>query len=128
RNIAGLDGGEPLVRVSPEEITGAGIKRVPRMAGVEGGKPTLEDGRILDVGSVLWCTGFKETYPWIKLGILDEAGRVKHERGVATSEPGLYFVGLRSQSSIRSSLVDGVGEDARYVVDRIAARRSITIL
>jgi len=39
---------------------------------------------------------------------------------VATSQAGLYFIGLRGQRSVRSSLVDGVGDDAKFVVDRIA--------
>jgi putative flavoprotein involved in K+ transport len=120
RGIAVVEGGQPLVRVRPQDLAAAGIERVPRVAGVEEGKPRLEDGRVLDVGTVIWCTGFRETYPWIKLPITDEAGRVMHQEGVATSQPGLYFVGLRAQRSLRSSLIDGVGDDARYVVDRIA--------
>jgi putative flavoprotein involved in K+ transport len=124
KGVASVEHGQPLVRVRPEDIAAAGIERVARVAGVERGKPGLEDGRVLDAGTVIWCTGFKETYPWIKLPILDETGRVKHERGVVTSQPGLYFVGLRGQSSIRSSLIDGVGADARHVVERIAMRRT----
>ncbi len=124
RGIAVVEGGQPLVRIRPQDLVTAGVERVPRVAGVENGRPRLDDGRVLDVGTVVWCTGFRETYPWINLPITDETGRVRHERGVATAQPGLYFVGLRGQRSVRSSLVDGVGEDARYVVDRIAARRS----
>jgi putative flavoprotein involved in K+ transport len=123
RGIAVGDGGQPLVRVRPQDITAAGIERVPRTAGVREGRPRLDDGRVLDVGTVIWCTGFKETYPWIKLPITDEAGRVMHLEGVVTSQPGLYFVGLRAQRSLRSSLIDGVGDDARYVVEKIAGRR-----
>jgi putative flavoprotein involved in K+ transport len=118
-----LDRGQPLVRVRQEDIAAAGIERVPRMAGGQGGRPRLDDGRVLEVGTVIWCTGFQQTYSWIRLPILDEAGHVAHRRGVVTSVPGLYFVGLPGQSSIRSSLVDGAGEDAKYVVGKIAVRR-----
>jgi putative flavoprotein involved in K+ transport len=124
RGIAVGERGQPLVRVRPQELVAAGIMRVPRVASVEGGKPRLEDGRVLDAGTVVWCTGFRETYGWIDLQITDETGHLNHERGVSTSQPGLYFVGLRGQHSLRSSLVDGVGEDARYVVDRIAGART----
>lgn len=123
RGIAAGERGQPLVRVRPQDLAAAGIERVPRVAGVQDGKPRLEDGRVLDAGTVIWCTGFRETYPWIKLPITDEAGRVMHQQGVVTSQPGLYFVGLRAQRSLRSSLIDGVGDDARYVVEKIAGRR-----
>lgn len=115
--------GQPLVRISPEELLAAGVERMPRVAGVDGGKPRLEDGRVLDAGSVVWSTGFDHTYPWIKLPITDEAGHVMHDRGVVTSQPGLYFLGLPFQYRISSSLIAGVGDDARYVVEKIAARR-----
>ena len=63
-------------------------------------------------------------YSWIKLPITDEAGQVMQARGVVDSQPGLYFVGIPFRSSIRSSLIDGIGGDAKYVVEKIAARRS----
>jgi putative flavoprotein involved in K+ transport len=39
-----------------------------------------------------------------------------------TSEPGLYFVGLMFQYSAGSSVIPGVGRDARYVVRELVAR------
>jgi putative flavoprotein involved in K+ transport len=119
-----LSRGQPLVRVKPKDLAAAGVERVPRVAGAQGGKPRLEDGRVLEVGSVVWCTGFDHSYPWIKLPITDEAGHLQHKRGVVPSQPGLYFVGIPFQHRISSSLIDGVGEDANYVVEKIAARRT----
>lgn len=112
--------GQPLVRVKSADLAAAGVERVPRVAGVESGKPRLEDGRVLDVGTVVWCTGFDHTYPWIKLPITDSSGHIAHVRGVLESQPGLYFVGIPFQFGIRSSLIDGVGDDTKFVVDRIA--------
>ena len=120
--------GQPLVRIKPAHLAAAGIERVPRVAGVQEGKPRLEDGRALDVGTVVWCTGFDHSYPWIKLPITDEAGHLKHRRGVVESQPGLYFVGIPFQHRISSSLIDGVGEDAAYIVEKISPGRSITSL
>jgi putative flavoprotein involved in K+ transport len=116
--------GQPLVRIKPAHLAAAGVERVPRVTGVQDGKPRLEDGRVLEVGTVVWCTGFDHSYPWIKLPITDEAGHLQHTRGVVPSQPGLYFVGVPFQHRISSSLIDGVGEDAEYVVEKIAARRS----
>jgi putative flavoprotein involved in K+ transport len=115
--------GLPLARVKPADLQAAGVERVyPRTVGVRDGLPLLEDGRVLDVTNVIWCTGFKPAYDWIALSIFDDDGEPIHERGVVVSEPGLYFVGLFFQSAAVSSLVGGVGKDAEYVADKIAAR------
>ena len=122
RRMAGLvasSRGQPLVRVRPKHLAAAGVERVPKVAGVQNGRPRLEDGRVMDVGTVVWCTGFEHSYPWIKLPITDEAGHVQHKRGVVESQPGLSFVGLPFQYRLSSSLIAGVGDDAQYVVDKI---------
>jgi putative flavoprotein involved in K+ transport len=87
-----LSHGLPLVRVKPKDITAAGIKRVPQMTGVRNGLALLEDGRILDVANIIWCTGFRPGFSWIDLPILKEEEPI-HEHGVVANEPGLYFVG-----------------------------------
>jgi putative flavoprotein involved in K+ transport len=50
--------GTPLIRIKPNELASAGVERTPRTVGVRDGKPLLEDGRVLDVSNVIWCTGF----------------------------------------------------------------------
>ncbi len=112
----------PLARVKPKDIAAAGIERVPRTVGVRHGSPTLEDGRVLDVTNVIWCTGFRPDFGWIDLPIFSEDGEPVHERGVVESEPGLYFVGLFFLSALTSSLVGGVGRDAEYIAKHIASR------
>jgi putative flavoprotein involved in K+ transport len=115
--------GVPLGRVKPTDLQAAGVERVyPRTVGVRDGLPLLEDGRVLDVANVIWCTGFKPAYDWIALPILDEDGQPRHERGVVETEPGLYFVGLFFQSAATSSLIGGVDRDAAYIARKIAAR------
>ena len=116
--------GTPLVRIRESDFAAAGIARVPRVEGVEGGKPRLDDGRPLDVRNVVWCTGFKHDYSWIKLPAAAGGDIPAHERGVVLSEPVLYFIGLPFQFGHNSALIDGVGRDAEYVVSRIAATRT----
>ena len=87
--------------------------RVPKTVGVTGGLPMLEDGRVLDVANVIWCTGYRHDLSWIELPIFGEDGELQHERGVVTSEPGLYFVGLFFQYSAASNVIPGVPSDAR---------------
>ena len=116
----------PLIRVKPKDIVRAGVQRVPRVAGVKDGLPLLEDGRVLDVANVIWCTGFRQDFSWIDLPILDEDGEPKHRRGIVADEPGLFFVGLFFQYSVTSDVITGVSRDAEYVAKHIAARRAST--
>jgi len=112
--------GAPLIRVKLKDLAAAGVGQVPRTVGIEDGRPVLEDGRVVDVSNVIWCTGFREEFPWIELPIFGEDGRPLHERGVVVGEPGLYFVGLLFQYAATSDVLPGVGRDAEYIAKHIA--------
>jgi putative flavoprotein involved in K+ transport len=114
--------GAPLIRVKLKDLAASGVEQVPRTVGLEDGRPVLEDGRVLDVSNVIWCTGFREEFPWIELPIFGEDGRPLHERGVVVREPGLYFVGLLFQYAATSDVLPGVGRDAEYIAKHIASR------
>ena len=118
-----LHHGEPLVRTKPQDLVAAGVTRVPRVTRIENGRPVLEDGRVLDVSNVIWCTGFNSGFSWIDLPVFDADGDAKHDAGVVTSERGLYFVGLKFLYAASSSAIHGVGRDAARIVDRISATR-----
>jgi len=115
--------GIPLARVRPKDIAAAGIERVPRTAGTQGGLPVLDDGRVLDVANVIWCTGFVPDFAWIDLPAFAADGGPLHRRGVVGSAPGLYFVGLFFLYALASPLVGGVGRDAEHVAAHIASSR-----
>ena len=116
-----LHGGGPLIRVKPRDLQAAGVQRVPRTVGVSDGKPVLEDGRVLDVANVIWCTGFHPGFSWIDIPVFGEHEPV-HRRGVVESAPGLYFVGLDFLYAFSSTMIHGVGRDADYVVKELAGR------
>src|SRR5829696_8850195 len=112
--------GAPLIRVKLKDLAAAGVEQVLRTVGIDDGRPVLEDGRVLDVSNVIWCTGFREEFPWIDLPAFGEDGRPLHERGVVVGEPGLYIVGLRFQYAGTSDVLPGVGRDAEYIAKHIA--------
>jgi putative flavoprotein involved in K+ transport len=116
--------GAPLARVKPKGLTAAGIRRVPRTVGARDGFPVLEDGRVMDVANVIWCTGFRPDFGWIDLPVFDDDGGPAHERGVVGSQPGLYFAGLFFLSALTSSLIAGVGTDAEHIAEHIASGRA----
>jgi putative flavoprotein involved in K+ transport len=94
------------------------VEQVPRTVGVRDGLPMLEDGRVLDVTNVIWCTGFRQDFGWIDVPVFDGDGEPQHEGGIA-SEPGLYFLGLDFLYAFTSENVGGVGRDARRIARRI---------
>lgn len=116
-------GGGPLLRIRSGDLAAAGVERYDsRVVGVQAGMPVLEDGRVLDVANVVWCTGFRPDYEWINApDVVGEDGWPKGARGVATA-PGLYFLGVPFQYGFTSMLVAGAGRDAGHIVDRIAER------
>ena len=63
------------------------------------------------IRSVIWATGFRRSYPWLQLPVLDERGEIRHERGV-TPAAGLYVLGLDNMRRRNSMMIDGVGNDA----------------
>jgi len=119
-------GGMPLIRTRSQDLVAAGVTRVPRVAGVRDGQPLLEDGAVLPVASVVWCTGFDLGRSWIQLPVFDERGEPKQARGVVPGEPGLYFVGPHFLYSASSTMIHGVGRDASRVADVIARRTATT--
>ena len=116
--------GEPLIRVKPKDLAAVGVERIPRVTGVQSGLPQLEDGRSVDVGNVVWCTGFQPGFSWIDLPVLGPQEPL-HRRGVVESEPGLYFIGLKFLYSVSSEQIQGVGRDAGYIAGKIAARHEM---
>lgn len=75
------------------------------------------------IRSIVWATGYALDFSWVDLPIFDEWGCPRHVRGV-TEQPGLYAVGLPWLYSEPSSVFAGVGDDARYVVERLVEHRS----
>ena len=115
--------GGPLLRVKAADLEAAGVERlVARTTGAADGLPVTDDGRVLDVRNVVWCTGFRNDYGWIKLPLAGPDGFPDQERGVSQVFPGLYFVGMLFLHSFSSMLILGTGRDAGYVARHIARR------
>jgi putative flavoprotein involved in K+ transport len=121
-----LSQGGPLIRVKPAQLEAADVRRAPRVLGVRDGLPLLDDGRSLDVANVVWCTGFNAGFDWIDLPIFDAHaaghGEPEHEAGVVPEAPGLYFVGLHFLYAFSSTMIHGVGRDAKRIARAVAAR------
>jgi putative flavoprotein involved in K+ transport len=82
--------------------------------------PTEADLRADGIRTVVWATGFRRQYEWLKVPVLDERGEIRHEGGV-TDLPGLYVIGLYFLRRRKSSFIDGVGRDALDLTTHLAA-------
>jgi putative flavoprotein involved in K+ transport len=91
------------------------VRAVPTTGGVRG-----LDLRHAGIGTVLWATGYRREYPWLRVPVLSRTGEIRHSGGV-TPAPGLYVVGQRWQSRRNSSFLDGVRHDAVTVVEQVRA-------
>jgi putative flavoprotein involved in K+ transport len=112
--------GAPLVRVKLAELVDAGVHHVEaRTTGVRDGKPQLADGTVVDVANVVWCTGFRQDFSFIRPSVTEDDGWPRDEGGVVPELPGLYFMGLLFQRGFSSMLVGGAGRDARYIAGRV---------
>ncbi|WP_433161024.1 flavin-containing monooxygenase [Kribbella sp. CA-247076] len=116
--------GQFLIRQKEKDLLAVGIERVPRITGVVDGRPQTEDGVLLDVANVIWCTGFLPDFGWIDLPGLDASSRIASQRGAVVGQPGLYVLGQEFQYMFNSHTTGGVGKDAAYIVKQIALTSS----
>jgi putative flavoprotein involved in K+ transport len=114
---------DTLIGSSPGEMTKRyGVELKPRLFDAEGRRVRFDDGSELPVDAVIWATGYRSDYSWIKLPILAEDGRLRHRRGV-TDVPGLYFLGLTWQHTRGSALIGFIKDDAEFIAAKIAEYR-----
>lgn len=109
----------PLIRTKSKDLAAAGVRFVPRVAGVENGLPVMADGTRLDVSNVIWCTGFQDDFGWIDPALLDRGRAPRQRRGVAVDSPGLFFLGQEFMYAAASATLPGSCRDARYLAGRI---------
>ena len=119
-------GGGPLLRYRTKDLLAAGVERtLARTVGVERGLPVLDGGRVVEVRNVVWCTGFRPDFSWIRFPLaVGEDGYPVQYRGTAASTPGLYFTGLPFLHSFTSMLIAGSARDAECVARHIVKERA----
>lgn len=81
----------------------------------------LRDGRIK---TVVWATGFKPDYSWLKLPVYNSKGAIKHDGGVV-GLPGVYTLGHSILRSRKSSFIYGADDDARFTAGHIGEHLNV---
>ncbi|MBO9597557.1 MAG: NAD(P)-binding domain-containing protein [Cohnella sp.] len=97
----------------------------PRASTVDGDRVIFNDGSSAKFRNIVWATGFRSDYDWIRIeGLFHEDGTPKHRMG-ETEVPGLYFLGLAWQTCRGSALMGWVKHDAEYVAEKLFPQRGV---
>jgi dimethylaniline monooxygenase (N-oxide forming) len=91
--------GEAHPTVSADLLTRIGHGRVtvkPNIDRIDGSVVHFVDGTSASVDTIVWCTGYKITFPFLDPSVLGTAGNhvPLYRRVVHPRLPGLYFIGL----------------------------------
>ncbi|WGQ09965.1 NAD(P)/FAD-dependent oxidoreductase [Pedobacter gandavensis] len=78
--------------------------------------PSSIDLKSAGIKTIIWATGYRRSYPWLHIDVLDAQGEIKHQGGI-TAIPGLLVLGMRRQIRYNSNFIDGVGKDAELLAD-----------
>ena len=122
------------LKAQPQPVLGLSLKQAlqegqvqvkPRATGADGNVVQFADGSQAQVRTVIWATGYRQDWSWIRIpGALGESGQPRGQQGVSTT-PGLFFLGFPWQPSRGSALVGWVGNDARRLAARLAAKEQV---
>ncbi|WP_230086048.1 hypothetical protein [Halomonas sp. 328] len=69
---------------------------------------------------MLWATGFRPDFSWLRVPVFDARGRLKHHGGIVAA-PGLYVLGLPFLRRRKSASLYGADDDARELSGHLAA-------
>jgi putative flavoprotein involved in K+ transport len=75
------------------------------------------------IGAVIWTSGYRPDYGWVKFPVFDGMGFPQQVDG-RSAVPGLYFMGVHWMRKNKSPILYGVGEDAEVVARQIVESRS----
>jgi putative flavoprotein involved in K+ transport len=116
--------GELVIGTNRRRLKKAGVRFRPRLVDAQGQTARFADGSSVDVPVVIWATGYRSDYSWIRIPGVVADGHVVHRRGVVTDVRGLYFLGLSWQYTRGSALLGFVADDATYLAEQIATPAS----
>ncbi len=114
---------DPVIGVNLRQLKRCGVEVRQRALAASERTVRFADGSELQVDAVIWATGYRPDYSWIRLPVVDPNGGVRHRRGV-TDVPGLYFLGLPWQHTRGSALLGWVKDDAEFLGGQIEALRA----
>ena len=71
-----------------------------------------------NINSIIWTTGFKGDFSYLKLPVFNDDGILKHTEGISDIE-GLYFLGLPWLRKRKSGIILGIKEDSEFIAEKL---------
>ena len=97
-----------------------------RTLGFEGQTAIFGDESQIEIDNVIWSTGYQSDYSWVQVpGVINQNSKPVHRRGISPVA-GVYFLGLLWLSRLGSTQLNGVGHDAKHLVEYINKTSSST--
>jgi putative flavoprotein involved in K+ transport len=88
---------------APERFAPTRVEAAPRLAIDVAKEP---------IATIVFATGFRPDYSWLRVPVLDAKGRLRHDGGIVAA-PGLYTLGLNFMRRRKSSYIHGAEDDVR---------------
>ncbi len=105
-----------------QRLRSGALQRRPMFESVTRDGVVWAPGEHEPVDTLLFATGFRPHVPFLDgLNALHPDGTLRQTNGIATHEPGLYFVGYPRQRNFASATLRGVGHDAAVVHKAMSA-------
>ena len=75
------------------------------------------------LAAMIWTSGYRPDYGWVKFPVFDEMGFPVQMDG-RSDVPGLFFMGVHWMRKMKSPILYGVGEDAEIVARQLVEQRT----
>jgi len=115
------------ISYSKQPIIGTPVKQILKRKNVKPVGKTLHcdndniithQSKLKSIKNIIWATGYRPNFNWIKGLELDKEQYPIHYRGVSNMK-GLYFLGLPWLYTRGSATLGGIKKDARYLAEHI---------
>lgn len=115
-----MEGRQPIIGTDVKKILNRkNVIAVGRTDDAKGQEIETEKLMLKDVKNIIWATGYKPNFKWIKGVELSSDGYPKTKRGV-TAVKNLFFIGLPWLHTRGSATLGGIKKDAEYLSAYIA--------
>ena len=73
-----------------------------------------------EISTVLWATGYRPDYSFLRMPVFDPKGRLQHDGGIVRAAPGIVAMGLTFMRRRKSSFIHGAEDDANDLAAHLA--------
>lgn len=105
---------DPLIGLGPNGLRRLGVRIVERIIAADGTLLRTVTGEVIAPTAVIWATGYRTDYSWIRIPGAVASGLPVHRAGISPV-PGLSYLGMPFQRNRGSALLGWVGEDAALI-------------